>query len=79
MSASIPGGRETYCERRVAHWTVAFYTQTASFPDGRSLPPTGRRTRMASLQSGNIPERVSIIHSLGQPSLTADRYSPSLP
>jgi hypothetical protein len=31
MSYDIPGGRETYCERRVEHLTVAFYTQTASF------------------------------------------------
>jgi len=40
-------------------------------------PGRAGRREQASLQAGNIPERVSIIHSIGRPSLTADRYSPS--
>src|SRR3972149_11611397 len=43
-----------------------------------SLQRAGRR-ETASLHKGNIPERASIIQSIGQPDDTADRYSPLLP
>lgn len=59
---------------------MAFNTQTASFPDERSCLQRAGRRDTASLQTGNIPERVSIIiQRIGQPDIAADRYSPSLP